>query len=942
MSTLFHFIQMRPIEKARDTETVAVAKESAFQDQLRNLCAREPFNPEAVKSAAEAYRKSEDFADEIMNLKYAAELLQFVERSNAEGAELSRIVTEIFGSDAKSVIADADFDHTVRRVADTIVALKILSGHYHSLNLLLNVLRGAALLTRVAACDPTLREPNGVRKWLQAVAVLPASIFPLPMAQRMTTGAAAAAAKEKQETPVEAANRLEFALRELLRVTSVDLEYRAEPEESQLLLTAAKGKKSVRSKQPGLKAQAVERLSKRTKSALDDAGIAYQTLSWADCIARTRQAFNARLTDLNWTELALRGEPLPYAPDPAPPTADAQAPLPLLRTHGHLQPAGWGDLIVVQQHIKQYEMGEIAHIENVLKSENKERTHIRREYIETTTVMETEAKTEKERDLESTERFEMERETTQTIQEQESLQAGATISVAYGSFVEFTGSFEYATESAREESSRQASQYAREVTQRSAERIAERVREERLHKVINEIEETNRHGFNNTAGDGHVVGIYQWVDKVYEAQAFQYHQRLLFDTIVPEPGAFLQQALAEQLPEGTLPAKPRPFLYTADQITEVNYRVLAARYGVKVSPPPQDIIKVVLDFKNVTDPSSGVDVFTNVAKLAIDDNFRAVSASLYILWDEVPPDGMLETWLGNRWLFSFPAGLSPEVGEPNAFDIVGELNAAVIAKKVGGFAATYEITCALTDRAFAQWQIDTHAAIMDAYLNQQSVYDQALAALLAEKGSQALGRSPAEYRRLERDELRKFMLSMITNQDFSVFNSIETAAAPGTGYLQLDVSRAETESPYIRFFEQAFEWVNMMYVLLPYFWSRKEQWVNKLQTTARDSENVDFLRAGAARVVLPVRPGFEAAVLHFLETGEVWQGGPVPDVTSRLYLPILEEIKEHSGETSEKPVPYGDPWEIRVPTSLLKLRETSDLPRWEKQADGAWQPVSGA
>jgi hypothetical protein len=270
------------------------------------------------------------------------------------------------------------------------------------------------------------------------------------------------------------------------------------------------------------------------------------------------------------------------------------------------------------------------------------------------------------------------------------------------------------------------------------------------------------------------------------------------------------------------------------------------------------------------------------------------------------------------------------------------LAAGVLAENVPEFAVTYMIMCGLTDRAVAQWQIDTHALIMEAYLNQQSAYDQALAALLAEKGSQALGRNPEENRRLERDELKKFMLSMMTNQDFSAFNAVETAEAPGAGYQQLDIDRAEIEGPYIRFFEQAFEWVNMTYVLHPYFWGRKGEWINKLRTVGNDPENIDFLRAGAARVVLPVRKGFETAVLHFLETGEIWSGGPVPDVTSPLYLPIVEEIRERSGETSEQPIPYGEPWEVRLPTSLIKLRETSELPRWEKLEDGSWQPVSGA
>ncbi len=132
-------------------------------------------------------------------------------------------------------------------------------------------------------------------------------------------------------------------------------------------------------------------------------------------------------------------------------------------------------------------MGEIAHIENVLKSESKERTHIRREYLETSTTVETEAETEREKDQQFTERSEMERETTKTIQEEDSLKAGATISASYGPFVQFEGSVDYETRDATEESSRQASRYAREIVERSAERISERVREEQFRKVINEI-----------------------------------------------------------------------------------------------------------------------------------------------------------------------------------------------------------------------------------------------------------------------------------------------------------------------------------------------------------------------------------------------------------------------------------------------------------------------
>ena len=58
-------------------------------------------------------------------------------------------------------------------------------------------------------------------------------------------------------------------------------------------------------------------------------------------------------------------------------------------------------------------------------------------------------------------------------------------------------------------------------------------------------------------------------------------------------------------------------------------------------------------------------------------------------------------------------------------------------------------------------------------------------------------------------------------------------------------------------------------------------------------------------------------------------GGDLPSVGDKTYLPITEEIKEQTGAPgNEKPV--GEPWEIRLPTRLIKLRQDDKLPPdWE-------------
>jgi hypothetical protein len=84
--------------------------------------------------------------------------------------------------------------------------------------------------------------------------------------------------------------------------------------------------------------------------------------------------------------------------------------------------------------------------------------------------------------------------------------------------------------------------------------------------------------------------------------------------------------------------------------------------------------------------------------------------------------------------------------------------------------------------------------------------------------------------------------------------------------------------------------------------------------------------------VFPVRPGFEEAVLHYLETGQIWAGGPPPTVNSELYVPIVKEIEEAEGAPGEE-VAEGEPWPVILPTTLVRLRPHDDLPEWEKAGE---------
>jgi hypothetical protein len=129
-----------------------------------------------------------------------------------------------------------------------------------------------------------------------------------------------------------------------------------------------------------------------------------------------------------------------------------------------------------------------------------------------------------------------------------------------------------------------------------------------------------------------------------------------------------------------------------------------------------------------------------------------------------------------------------------------------------------------------------------------------------------------------------------------------------------------------------------MFFFYPYFWGRKPNWRQRALLEDVDPMFAEFLKAGAARIVVSVRPGFEQAVAHFLDTGEIWNGADLPPITSPLYVSIIEEIRERD-EAPGAEVAQGDPWDVRVPTTLVRLRDKPSLPEWQKNAQGEWLPV---
>lgn len=618
---------------------------------------------------------------------------------------------------------------------------------------------------------------------------------------------------------------------------------------------------------------------------------------------------------------------------------------------GAVRPLGVAEMRSVRKKLKRYELGEVAHVENVLEGESKERRHLTETTSEETFITETETEAEQKDDLKTAERFEMERETEQSIEEKTSTEAGVQVTASYGPTVEVQANASYSSSSVREEAEKAARSYSREITERSVERMKKREFERTEQFDRRHVEEENVHGFEND-DDGNVTGVYRYVDKVYEARVMQSpEKRMLVEFIVPEPAAFYRQAQAQNPAENVRVEKPREPVYAEglDQVddgdefasfyenlgdnvrplqptdlTRSNYKYYAAQYGADVDPPPAKYDYVTETF---SEQPEGTDPSYKNTTVEVDDERVATKANVAVaeLHSRSPgkqaDTASVKVYVADGLVHGYTrySYRRPYTGSIDLEDLTGEVPVLVSASQVHGWAASVSLLCERTDAAFEQWQLDTYQAIMNAYEEDRAKYEDALKAASTGDGVDIQGRNPETNRDIERAELKKHAIGMLRDEH------VDIDAVESDGRVDLDA--ADEVDDMISFFEQAFEWSAMTYLFYPYYWSRREKWPALLGIEDTDPLFANFLKAGAARVVVPVRTGMTQDVLWYLQHGELWHGDDAPDVTDSRFVPIAQEMREQqSGPTGY--TADGDPWEVTVPTELVALQDGPELPEF--------------
>ena len=587
--------------------------------------------------------------------------------------------------------------------------------------------------------------------------------------------------------------------------------------------------------------------------------------------------------------------------DPSAVEPIASAP-PMTKTD--VRPLGTGDLCVVRTHIERYDRGEVAHLENVLPGEKLTHTLSQQEEVESTDTSDSE-----QTSLQSMAQSAAEQNTSKTTAQAVGAGRGPLTSDGPETF-------------------------SKSVMEQVSSSSTNRTRKTSVLRQLRRTEDTAEHVLENTTHNEPLLGVYQWLDKIYQAQVFTYGSRLLYDLIVPEPAALFREALSRPRGQGAVPPKPAAFTVAAIDLSTDNWSYYVTGHrATGVDAPPEAQVVVTENFgQKAPDPNSGEKSANTLEigetrKTAIPKGYRAASYRVVALasgWTSY----VLRVLVGSKVVIIDDWSTKVFSGKLN--DEIETIPVGLIADGNGQdpglstLSLGVEILCVPTIDAVAAWQTKTHGQILTANQRRFADYEERIAERDAMARLQLQSLTAAQKRTIIGTELKRTTLAVLTNQNFSGFNAMRLDSL---GYPYPDAAATVALSPYIRFLEQAVEWDHLQHSLLPYFWGSRTSWMTKLTGLERDPQFASFLSSGAARVVLPIRRNFEAAFEAFLNTGVPPTTDEQLDVGGPLWVSLMTQLAEH-GATEDQETALGDSWEFRIASDLVRVRRDDRLPMW--------------
>ncbi len=940
---LFRFIQQEYVTPV-NSDAIDVTTQSVFQDTLRQKIKDGVSYPELREYAAKFLEPADGssvLAGLTSSVPYQDARIKLAALRGPTAARVRMVVKEVFGYDVDDLVASPGFLADTELSSDLLVALKMTTKFDAvDVELISTVRRVIAFIVDFASGQMKPLTAAEISRRLSRPVKIPAIFLPKPGAPRSIQAEPDSAAGDPadEDTDDDYYNDLQVAYKLLTAVRTNQLEIReretedpngpqrnaigdgvqnaADPpddsENGELSGRTVVGvKDAMFDTLPSRAREIIEKEIKPDEAALADIldVVKVSWKSYAQTVVPTRLPKPARVYAIGSQLFAVVDPPKTDEPAVHIPDLDF--------SHAVTRPVGIGNLLVVRHELLGYEAGEISHIENALPGELFRRVTNRTESSELVLVEEIETAQSEERDVQTTQRAELASETQREASQQNVATQDQTSTTNYGRLVENS-----------------KTNYARGVTDRAVNKVSQTVKRQRVQREQKVFSDKVHHELDNRGKPNVLHGVYQWIDKKYKAKVMNCGKRLLYDVVVPEPAAVLIEALKTAAqPENFQLYRPAEPDVSPDELDWSNYAYYAETYGVtgSVTPPPDEY-------------------YTTHSKTNVQDvgarKIKAYGGEFDAQWFghftvPVPEDYAAVSGYVQRSVVDYKKGETIAevceffIGEDNHVLMeLGTINESFLMNdEVGEIPVTFRtfypvlqlnyavgIICRRTDKALEQWQLKTHATIVAGYQRQREEYLERLGRYQAAvRAQQAVASALSRGASAERDELKRMFIQLLLAEHPTTYVPTPTPAQAA-----IDPAYVKKWGSVVAFFERAFEWENMMYLYYPYIWGRPARWGELIVIQDVDPQFQAFLKAGAARVVVPARPGFEAALAHYHETGDVWLGEEMPDMFSDMYVSIIAEIKARNAVPGDEVLVQE--WDVRLPTTLVMARTDGELP----------------
>lgn len=624
------------------------------------------------------------------------------------------------------------------------------------------------------------------------------------------------------------------------------------------------------------------------------------------------------LTPAALNELAYATIILPDTIFPLPPynTAKLNASPPIFDEEW-IEPYALGDLQMVRQRLIRYRPGEIAYIENIMRGEKKtirrRKRNISNETIEHGTSSDETVDTT-DSDYRANLLSEIQKTLADNIVTTEVTNFDTTYGVPNTNSAQLNGKWTVDTKPNSDKPEQEDKvEFARNVLNKTVNRISKNVYDSRKFFTFDETEENITSSYDNTGGESNMRAIYRWLNKVYLAYVVNYGNRLLIEFMIKDPAedyiAYQMEATGVDYKE---PEKPQ-----YDSVTESNYVDLAIEYGVsdKVKPPPQ-----------ATKTASAVLQNESEKIIEIPGGYNAATA--YITITTSGDKQVVEGVIGRNSFDNSSSSTSTITlnNETNSLPVAVTGNYVPYSPpgSPNNFNVSVEVECDVNQSVKDEWHIQTYNTLLEGYEKQKRMYY---------TGTGTTGRpnkakeQSYSYRLTERNELKTQCVQLLFERYRDLIGFDLTQAGGNTSPPQFWVNRPR----YTQFFEQAFEWNEMVYtfslITTEGSGAGKKRRIRVVEGDSDDMLFTSFLEADFARVVVPVSPRFSMAVLYYLSSANIWPAylnmTPALENDLRIYNELKKTNLRH-GITLRNT----EPWEVIVPTSMVVLQEGNELPEF--------------